>query len=169
MTKEISISNREDILYFLKTKSKKKIENLFSRANALLDKYKDNKVHFRGLIEFSNVCEKNCLYCGLRRDLKIDRYTMTKEEILSTAKFCSDKGFGSLCIQSGEITSQKRLEFLVDVISTIKKDYNLQMTLSFGEMPKKSLQKLLKVINKVKMFEPNVSVIAASLYPFLVP
>ncbi|NGX44443.1 MAG: [FeFe] hydrogenase maturase subunit HydE [Candidatus Anoxychlamydiales bacterium] len=142
MTQEISISNREDILYYLKTKSKKKIQNLYSLANTLIEKFKDNKVHFRGLIEISNVCEKNCLYCGLRRDLKIDRYTMTKEEILNAAKFCSDKGYGSLCIQSGEITTQKRLEFLVDVISSIKKEYNLQMTLSFGEMPKKSLQKL---------------------------
>jgi len=67
---------------------------------------------------------------------------MTKEAILSAAKFCSEKGYASLCIQSGEITSQDRLEFLIDVISTIKKEYNLQMTLSFGELPKTSLQKL---------------------------
>jgi len=142
MTQEIFLSNKKDILYYLKTKSKKKIQNLFSEANTLLEKYRGNKIHYRGLIEFSNVCEKNCLYCGLRKDLKIDRYTMTKKEILSAAKFCFDRGYGSLCMQSGEITSQKRLEFLVDVISAIKKEYNLQMTLSFGEMPKTSLQKL---------------------------
>ncbi|NGX34466.1 MAG: [FeFe] hydrogenase maturase subunit HydE [Candidatus Anoxychlamydiales bacterium] len=142
MTKEICISNKKDILYFLKTKSKKRIQNLFVEANTLSEKYRKNKVHFRGLIEFSNVCEKNCLYCGLRRDLEIDRYTMTKEEILNAAKFCLDNGYGSLVIQSGEINTQKNLYFLVDVISTIKKEYNLQMTLSLGEMSKTSLQKL---------------------------
>ncbi len=142
MTKEISISDKKDILYYLKTKSKKELQKLFSQANSLCESYRKNKVHFRGLIEISNICEKNCFYCGLRKDLKIYRYTMTKKEILEAAKFCFDKGFGSLCIQSGEITTKKRLNFLIDIISTIKKKYNLQMTLSFGELSKTSLQKL---------------------------
>jgi len=59
MPKEISISNKKDILYYLKTTSKKKIQDLYTQANALIEKYKNNKVHYRGLIEFSNTCEKN--------------------------------------------------------------------------------------------------------------
>lgn len=142
MTKEISISDKKDILHYLKTTSKKKIENLFSEANLLTEKYRQNKIHFRGLIEFSNICELNCFYCGLRKDLEIDRYTMTKEEILNAANFCYNAGYGSIVIQSGQVNTQKRLDFLVDVIQSIKKEYNLGITLSLGEMPKKSLQKL---------------------------
>ncbi|NGX28430.1 MAG: [FeFe] hydrogenase maturase subunit HydE [Candidatus Anoxychlamydiales bacterium] len=139
----MSISKKK-IIHYLSTTSKGEINKLFSKANALTEKLYQNKIHFRGIIEFSNICEKNCCYCGLRKDLKIDRYQMTKEDILKCAKFCSDMGYGSIVLQSGELTTDKRLEFLINIISTIKKKYNLGMTLSLGELPKESLKELFK-------------------------
>ncbi|NGX62901.1 MAG: [FeFe] hydrogenase maturase subunit HydE [Candidatus Anoxychlamydiales bacterium] len=141
MTQEIYLS-KKDIIKYLKTTNAEEIKYLFDKANALTEKLRGNKIHFRGIIEFSNYCEKNCFYCGLRRDSKIERYLMTKDEILNCAKFCHEKNYGSLVLQSGEITTNKRLDFLIDIISTIKEKYNLGMTLSLGEMPKNSLQKL---------------------------
>ena len=44
-------------------------------------------VYVRGLIEFSNICKNDCIYCGIRKSNKnANRYRLTKEEILSCCK-----------------------------------------------------------------------------------
>ena len=143
MAKEIFLSKNR-LIDYLSTTSKEKIQNLFFEANELCNKIYGNKVFFRGIIEFSNICNKNCLYCGLRKDLEIERYQMTKEDILKCAEFCYKKGYGSLVLQSGEFETEKRIEFLSDVVSSIKKKFNLGMTLSLGELSKDSLKELFK-------------------------
>ena len=60
-------------------------------------------VYIRGLIEFSNYCKNDCLYCGIRRSNKnADRYRLSKEEILDCAKQGYDLGFRTFVLQSGE-------------------------------------------------------------------
>lgn len=52
-----------------------------------LEKYLGDEVHLRGLIEFTNICKRNCMYCGLRRDNKnLNRYRLSHEEIIDFAK-----------------------------------------------------------------------------------
>jgi len=143
MGKEIFLSKKK-IIDYLSTTSEMEINYLFNEANKLCERLRGNKIHFRGIIEISNICQKNCLYCGLRKDFVIDRYLMTKEEILHAAEFCYKKGYGSLVLQSGEVETENRMEFLFDVVSTIKKKYNLGMTLSLGELSKESLKELFK-------------------------
>ena len=54
--------------------------------------YYGNDVYIRGLIEFTNICKNNCLYCGIRNgNPHVSRYRLTGEEILS----CCEKGWGS--------------------------------------------------------------------------
>ena len=61
------------------------------------------EVYFRGLIEISNMCRKNCLYCGIRRgNALVHRYEMTDEQVLQEAQFALDAGYGSVAIQAGE-------------------------------------------------------------------
>ena len=143
MEKETFIS-KESLIYFLSLKSEKKIHSLFKKANALAKKLYKNIVYFRGIVEISNICEKNCFYCGLRKDQKIKRYTMTKNQIINCAKFCYQNNFGSILLQSGEVITHQRIEFLIDIIKTIKKKYNLGITLSLGELSKESLKELFK-------------------------
>jgi len=141
MEKETYIS-KENLIYFLSLKSEKKNNSLFKKAKALTEKIYKNIVYFRGIIEISNVCEKNCFYCGLRKDQKIKRYTMTKNQIINCAKFCCQNNLGSILLQSGEVITSQRIEFLIDVIKTIKKKFNLGITLSLGELSKESLKDL---------------------------
>jgi biotin synthase len=141
MTKEISLS-KKDLIYYLKSINEQEIQDLFKRANLLSEKLFQNKIHFRGIIEFSNICEKNCYYCGLRKDLKIPRYIMSKDEILQMARFCFEMGYGSIVLQSGEVLSPKREDFLIDLVSSIKEKYDLGITLSLGEVSKTILKKL---------------------------
>ena len=105
---------------------------LFKTADRVREKYVGNEVHLRGLIEFSNICSKNCFYCGLRRDNKnIKRYRLEPEIIIDFATKASSYGYKTFVLQSGEGNIYK-LEEMLHIISEIKK-LNVAVTLSIGE------------------------------------
>lgn len=94
-----------------------------------------DKVYFRGLVEFSNVCARDCLYCGIRKsNSAVERYVATDEEILSACQFALDNGYGSVVLQSGELTSRvfvDRVDSIVRRIRELSAD-SLGITLSCG-------------------------------------
>ncbi|MBQ9919646.1 MAG: radical SAM protein, partial [Clostridia bacterium] len=96
-------------------------------------------IYIRGLIEVSNVCKNDCYYCGIRCSNKnCDRYRLTKEDILLSAKEGYELGFRTFVMQGGE-DPHFTDEFLVDVISSLKKLYpDCAVTLSLGERSKES-------------------------------
>ena len=80
---------KDELLAILKDNSIN--EELFKIADEVRHKFVGDEVHLRGLIEFSNICKCNCKYCGLRKDNdKIERYKLTKDEIINFAKNASD-------------------------------------------------------------------------------
>ena len=111
-------------------------QELFDRALRLKKETVGEGIYLRGLIEFSNVCRKNCLYCGIRREnLAIERYTLTDEQILDTVRFAWRQGYGSVVLQAGERVSKEyevRIERLVEQITTLSGGA-LGITLSLGE------------------------------------
>ncbi len=127
-----------------------KTETLRKRALSIMNKEVGSKVYFRGIIEFSNVCEKNCYYCGIRRDNhKVQRYVMNEQEILECAHWAHIHGYGSIVLQSGESTSKGFIDSLVKVVSEIKKTTGkkgkpLGITLSIGEQHKKTYEELFQ-------------------------
>jgi biotin synthase len=127
--------NAEDIIALLKAEGNDK-ELLFKKSAEIKEKYVGNIVYYRGLVEFSNICEKNCYYCGIRsgnRNLK--RYNLSDDEILSAAKFAFDNNFASVVLQSGEIEGEKFTQRIENLLKEIKKlsDDKLGVTLSCGE------------------------------------
>lgn len=109
---------------------------LFKTAAGIKEKYIGNKVWFRGLIEFSNVCGKDCLYCGIRKGNKnLKRYSLNDDEIMEAAEFAYKNRYGSIALQSGEIESgsvTERIENLLFRIVEMSKG-ELGITLSVGE------------------------------------
>jgi biotin synthase len=126
---------KNDIIKLLESEREEKTL-LFSRSAEIKKKYIGNKVWFRGLIEFSNVCGKDCLYCGIRKGNKnLTRYNLSDDEILAAAKFANDNKYGSIALQSGEIESSsftKRVEKLLNKIKDLSHG-ELGITLSVGE------------------------------------
>ena len=107
-------------------------EELFAAADQTRISYLGEEVHLRGLIEFSNICKRNCLYCGLRRDnLNVQRYRLTKEQIIEFAQKAVDYGYKTLVLQSGE-DEYFNTDLLCEIISEIKK-LGVAITLSIGE------------------------------------
>ena len=107
-------------------------EELFKAADEIRQTYLGDYVHLRGLIEFTNICKRNCMYCGLRRDNKnIERYRLTQEEILDFAKKAVSYGYKTIVLQGGEddyFTKEK----MTNIVKEIKK-LGVALTLSLGE------------------------------------
>jgi len=105
---------------------------LFEKADNVRKQYVGDEVHLRGLIEFSNICRNNCLYCGIRRgNAKICRYRLNEDDLIETAKMAAGLGFKTIVMQSGEdmyYTASK----MCRIIEKIKK-LNVAVTLSIGE------------------------------------
>ncbi len=105
---------------------------LFNAADRVRERYVGCSVHLRGLIEFSNICRRNCLYCGLRRDnRRVERYRMTPEEIFDLAVKAKGYGYQTVVMQSGEDGwfDTKRLTAIVRRVKSL----DLAVTLSIGE------------------------------------
>lgn len=127
--------SKEDIVILLKS-DKRERNLLYEKSAEVKKEFVGNKVHFRGLIEFSNVCEKDCLYCGIRKSNKNSkRYNLTDEEILKAAKFAYDNKYGSIVLQAGELTNSSYLNRIENLLREIKKlsDGKLGITISLGE------------------------------------
>lgn len=106
--------------------------SLFTAADRVRKKYVGDEVHLRGLIEFSNYCKQNCLYCGFRRDNKnVTRFRLSEEEILKFAQDASNQGYKTVVLQSGE-DPYFTIDRMKKIISEIKK-LDMAITLSIGE------------------------------------
>ena len=105
----------------------------------------ENKIYVRGLIEFTNYCSKNCKYCGIRKDNKnINRYRLSKEEILEICEKGYNLGFRTFVLQGGEDNYYKD-EKMVEIVKVIRDKYlDCAITLSIGEREKSVYEKLRK-------------------------
>lgn len=121
---------KEEIIILLSNEDIK--EELLKAADDIRRKYVGDEVHLRGLIEFTNICKRNCLYCGLRRDNKnINRYRLTEDEIVNFASKAVTYGYRTIVLQGGE-DDYYTVERMTNIIKRIK-ELNVALTLSLGE------------------------------------
>jgi len=108
---------------------------LRKRANFLRRQYTGNSACVHGIIEFSNYCRNDCLYCGIRFSNKnLQRYRMSEEEIIKAADYAIEHlGFRALVLQSGEDVFYDG-EKISRIISAIMKKHPVLIVLSIGEM-----------------------------------
>ena len=100
--------------------------------------------YYRGLIEFSNICVKNCLYCGIRKShSSVHRFESTLDEILGIAKWTYENHYGSVVLQSGERTDPKFIDFVEEALRGIKRvtDGKLGITLCVGEQTEETYRR----------------------------
>lgn len=122
--------SRNDIIEILKDDLNN--DWLFSLADKTREEYVGDEVHLRGLIEFSNICKRQCKYCGLRcEDKFIDRYRISKENIISYAEHAVNMGYKTIVLQSGE-DEYYNTDLMCEIIEGIKK-LGVALTLSIGE------------------------------------
>ncbi len=121
------------ILLLLSSKEREENELLWAAADWVRQNWVGDEIHLRGIVEFSNFCVQNCLYCGLRRDNhRLVRYRMSTAEIVQAAKKARSQGLQTIVLQSGEDPWFTR-DRLSDLIRDIKEQTNLSITLAVGE------------------------------------
>lgn len=130
-TSSLSIEEYESLI---DNRNEEISEYLFEKARAVRKQFYGTDVYIRGLIEFSNYCKNDCLYCGIRKsNVNAQRYRLTKDAILSCCEEGYALGFRTFVLQSGEdlyYTDSR----LVDIIRDIKECFpDCALTLSIGE------------------------------------
>ncbi len=120
-------------------------ERLRAEADSIRREVYGNKVFIRGLIEISNICKNNCLYCGIRGgNVNCDRYRLGEDEILDCCKLGYSLGFRTFVMQGGE-DGYFTDDVLCPLIKKIKSLYpDCAVTLSLGERSRESYERLYK-------------------------
>lgn len=101
------------------------------------------KIYYRGIIEFTNICKNDCLYCGIRKsNAKVSRYRLTTDDILTSCDLGYKLGFRTFVLQGGEDLYFND-DRMVELVRTIKQRYpQCAITLSIGERSYESYKKL---------------------------
>ena len=104
-----------------------------------------NAVFIRGLIEISNRCRNNCLYCGIRKgNTMVSRYALSRETILSCCREGRALGFRTFVLQGGEDVSQTD-DWVTETILAVRKEFpDCAITLSLGEKSKEAYQRFFE-------------------------
>lgn len=109
---------------------------LFRASEAIKARTVGKVVYFRGLIEFSNICTKDCYYCGIRKsNSKPERYAIDDQRVLDAARFAYENRYASIVLQAGERSDARfvnTIEHLLHQITELSQG-QLGITLSLGE------------------------------------
>lgn len=135
--------DRDNLIKWLKEEDSDKVSELYREAFNVKLTTIGPEVYLRGLIEISNRCRKNCLYCGIRVSNQHPvRYEIGEEDVIRSAKFALDAGYGSIVIQGGERRDRQfidKISRLLEKIVSLRPEDGSQMrlgvTLSLGEQP----------------------------------
>ena len=139
-THTLSLSEYE---YLIENRTEEAAECLREKAVKIRKEIYSNTVFTRGLIEISNICKNDCLYCGIRKsNINCDRYRLTKEQIIDCANEGYELGFRTFVLQGGE-DGYFTDEVLCDIIQSIKQNHpDCAVTLSMGERSYESYKRL---------------------------
>lgn len=120
-------------------------DELNKKADAIRREIYGDKVYVRGLIEFSNICKNDCYYCGIRKSNdRVERYRLTKEEIISCARLGYQLGYRTFVLQGGE-DGHFNDDTVVDIVKSIKEIHDdVAITLSLGERSYESYKRLFE-------------------------
>ncbi|MDR1520456.1 MAG: [FeFe] hydrogenase H-cluster radical SAM maturase HydE [Planctomycetota bacterium] len=128
--------SRADLAFLLSLEDAGDCRRLFAAAYAVKLRHIGKNVSLRGLIEMGNVCAKNCLYCGIRKDnARVERYLLDADAVVRMAEWAWGQRYGSVVIQSGEIESAEHANLICGILRRIA-DFSggeLGVTLSLGE------------------------------------
>jgi biotin synthase len=132
-----------ELLHYIVCEDKNETDQLFASARKAREEHYGKDVYFRGLVEFTNYCKNDCLYCGLRRsNTQIERYRLNKEEILQCCRTGDKLGFKTFVLQGGEDPYYTD-EILETIISAIRTEFPQHaITVSIGERSTESYRRL---------------------------
>ncbi len=137
-----NIFQKNDFLTLLEIKSESEFQPVFDYSEQICELVYKKDVYVRGIIEFSNYCERCCFYCGIRKpNKKVKRYRMSNSEILEAVKIAHASNIKTVVLQSGE-DNYYTDDILTDLLQQIKRECDMAITLSIGERSRESYKRL---------------------------
>lgn len=137
----------EELAALLSITDRAELQALFDFAYEIKEQYVGKIAYFRGIIECSNMCIKDCYYCGIRRSNdNVERFLMDEEEIYKEAIWAFEAEYGSCVIQSGERQDEKYIAMIERVVGRISEATKgeLGITLSLGEQTEETYRRWKK-------------------------
>ena len=140
-----STLSHDEIISLIQTNKPDEIKALHDEAGKIASKVFHNEISIRGIVEFSNACEKHCHYCGV--NAYEEKFLIPHEAILECCDFMWSKGYRNLVLQSGEITSEQRMNWIASLLEKIfkkfgrDKDTGMCIILSLGELSHEQYQR----------------------------
>ncbi len=134
---------KDDLIFLLNTSDKERL-GLFEHARDVKASIVGKKVYFRGLIEYSNFCKKNCFYCGIRAgNSRYVRYRMTDVEVIQCVDYAWKNEYASVVIQSGEQTNKAFVNKIESLLKRIHRHTqgDIHVTLSLGEQSEETYRR----------------------------
>lgn len=127
----------EEYRALLTMRNPQDIEYLMAQAREVAQEQFGNSIYLRGLVELSNVCRNDCLYCGIRHNNRqVKRYTLTREQVLQSCELGYQIGFRTFVLQGGE-WGEERSSWIAELIREIRNNWpDCAITLSLGEHPR---------------------------------
>lgn len=123
--------NEDELAKMLASTDEGLWREVFAAAREVKAKCGKTEVLPRGLIECSNICAKNCLYCGIRKgNAKVPRYLIPDEEVAACIDEARRRGYPAVAFQAGEIESEANTAYYERHIAMCR---GLEVTLSLGE------------------------------------
>ena len=136
--------SENEILQWLRETDESQIQELYDTADRVRRETVGDTVHLRGLIEVSNICCRQCAYCGIRAgNVTLERYRLTRDEIMRCVRQAVTLRYGTVVMQAGEDYGIEG-DWLAEIIRTIKQETPLAVTLSLGERPDADLHGWMK-------------------------
>jgi len=140
----IKTITKEELILILSARDLSEIKKIFKEARKIRKKSIGNKVYTRGIIELSNICRKNCLYCGLRSaNNDVERYLITEQEVRQCVEKAAEKGYTSFVLQTGERNDKEFINYIDRIVQLIQRIGNdkFRITLSCGEQSIETYQR----------------------------
>jgi biotin synthase len=127
---------KADFIQLLENRDEETSNYLFSLASAERDRVFGKEIFIRGLLEFTNYCKNDCLYCGIRRSNRLaERYRLSAPEIMEACQEGYDLGFRTFVLQGGE-DPHYSAGYIAEIVREIKASFpEAALTLSLGEHP----------------------------------
>ncbi|MBK8805785.1 MAG: [FeFe] hydrogenase H-cluster radical SAM maturase HydE [Bacteroidales bacterium] len=135
-----------DIVELLSS-TEEEMDLLFEYARELRDQTVGNKIYLRATLYLSNICSKNCLFCGLRKENNaIERFSIEENEIESIAQKVITEKYQSLYIETGERQDSKFIDKIDRIVKSIKDESltDIGITLACGEQKPETYSKWFK-------------------------
>ncbi len=135
--------DKELLLYFLNLTDEKELSILYSYADDMRKELVGDEIHLRAIIEFTNYCGRDCIYCGINCEINTVRYRMMPDEIVDAAFSAYNKGYKTVVLQGGE-DSFYTADKVIYIIENILKKCDMAITLAIGEREKEEYKAFIK-------------------------